>query len=366
MKKILILGLVFCVNCSNPVQFSFESLSEAELASLEENFDGGEGVNLNGVIYESFEITEVKTKIDILFVLDVSRSMRENLSKLGESMDSLLSRIRNFDWQMAFTTADHGDHMRVEGRVGEERWRDYKGSLPHFGRFMKLENHGNVLEQQILDKKTPSYNRIFRDTLTLNSTRNCNDGLPPYCQGGHEQPLRSLKAALERDENRGFFRKDADFIAIVITNEDERIEDPKRATTAQEVRDVFYSIHENRNKDFYGFGIIVESEDCYSRNNNGSTKGEYSKRVSELAEMTRGRNVSICQSDYGIALRGISSLIRERSFDRIQLREIPQEDSVQVLLSPQEEIDWVVRNRTIFFRKPLKPNTQVNVQYAPK
>jgi len=357
MKYILILSVI--LSCSNPTQFSYEPgaerLSSETDNTLNENENEDEDSELcldcsDGFVHEFFEFKEEETKLDILFVLDVSRSMRDNLSKLGESMDSLLSRINNFDWQMAFTTADHGDHTKVGGRVGEESWQDYRGDLPHFGQFMRLELRGELLGDQILKKNNPDFDKIFEDTLTSNSTKNCNDGLPPFCQGGHEQPLRSLKAALEREENQLFFRKNADLIIIVITNEDERVEDPRRATSAQEVKDVFYSLNRNKGKSMYGFGIIVNNEDCYIYHNNRMTRGEYSERVAELAQVTSGRNISICEEDYGNALRGVSNLIRKRSFDRVKLEKTPKEGTTQVSFTPRQDIEWVVRGETIFLK----------------
>ena len=373
MKYILILSVI--LSCSNPTQFSYEPgaerLSSETDNTLNENENEDEDSELcldcsDGFVHEFFEFKEEETKLDILFVLDVSRSMRDNLSKLGESMDSLLSRINNFDWQMAFTTADHGDHTKVGGRVGEESWQDYRGDLPHFGQFMRLELRGELLGDQILKKNNPDFDKIFEDTLTSNSTKNCNDGLPPFCQGGHEQPLRSLKAALEREENQLFFRKNADLIAIVITNEDERVEDPRKATSAQEVEDVFYSLNRNKGKSMYGFGIIVNDENCYSYHNNRATRGEYSERVAELAQVTSGRNISICEEDYGNALEGVSNLIRKRSFDRVKLEKTPKEGTTQVSFTPRQDIEWVVRGETIFFEKSLPPDTQIDVQYIPE
>ena len=312
---------------------------------------------------ETFHLNTRETPLDIVFVLDVSRSMRYHLKKLGQSMNSLLRHIQNFDWQMAFTTADHGDHTKIGGRVGEEDWRDYQGNLPYFGKFMPLEYQGQLAREYILQKTTPLHEVIFHDTLTLNNNRgrNCNKGLPPFCQGGHEQPLRALKSAFERKENKDFFNREGSIvIAFVVTNEDERVEDPDNATTAQEVVETFHS--KFTDKSFYGFGIIVQDSSCYKTNDRRSTRSEYSNKVGELAKITRGRNISICESDYGQALAGISHLIQERALDSIQLKKLPQK-IIDVSIQPQQNTQWTHNGRFVIFEPALQPGTSVTVQY---
>ena len=89
--------------------------------------------------------------------------------------------------------------------------------------------------------------------------------LPPGCQSLQEQPVKSLKAALGK--NQDFFREEADLIAIVISNSKERANDQDAATQPIEVIEQFQSIH-GLKKRFKVYGIIITEDDqeCLNQN----------------------------------------------------------------------------------------------------
>ena len=266
-------------------------------------------------------------------------------------------------FKLAITTADHGDHEKRNGKVGEQKWQNYNGDRPYFGKFMHLEHRGNLLDTNILTTRIPNYRTVFYDTLTLNSGQgDCNGELPPYCQGGHEQPLRSAKSALEREENQDFFRGEGETVFILVfTNEDERVEDPENATTGQDVKDTFESLYPDNN--LYGFGILVQDKSCYKNQRRANSRSEYSHRVAELAQVTLGRNISICRDDFGPAFAGISKLMKERVFDNVQLEQHPKEVT-QVSIEPLQNVDWKVKGRHILFDPALQPESKVTVHYT--
>lgn len=362
--KILYILLILClVHCSNNLRFDQQLPSDRFpdiLTSEQEDFvcEKEEGC----VVTETFLMDGSETAVDIVFVLDVSPSMKDNLKKLGSSMLDLLTYIQDFDWQMAFTTADHGDHKKMGEEIGHERWENYQGNQPHFGRFMQLEHRGHLLSDKILNNRNRSYDIIFYDTLTINSDNTCY--LPPFCQKAHEQPLRSLKAAIERDENRNFFRTNADLIAIIITNEDERIEDRENATTAVEVNQAFRAQFPNE-KNLYGFGILIQDRSCYQSQKRQSSKATYGNTVAELAQETHGVNISICSEDYGEAIKDISRIIRSRVLDNVYLTTaFPKSGSVNVEITPKQNIRWEVEGRHIVFRPALRLGSKVQVTYT--
>ena len=289
-------------------------------------------------------------------------------------MLDLLTHIQDFDWQMAFTTADHGDHKKIGGKLGQERWKDYQGDRPHFGKFMHLEHRGRLLSDKILSSHNQFYDTIFFDTLTINEDNPYF--LPPFYHGkhdghyrDHEQPLRALQAAIERTENRDFFRPNSDLIAIIITNEDERVEDQGNATTAAEVVQTFQSQF-SPEKNLYGFGMLIKDKDknCYrSQSQNRKYSAEYGQKVGELAQETYGANISICSNDYGKDLASISRIIRDRVLDNVYLTTaFPKNDSVQVEITPNQNTQWKVEGRHIVFQPALKLDSEVQVTYLPR
>ena len=364
--KFLYLWLILClVHCSD-VQFSSQSRFDSELASEQGNLDSFTCEDEDDcTITETFLMDKLETEVDILFVLDVSSSMKNNLKKLGSSMLDLLTHIQDFDWQMAFTTADHGDHTKIGGKVSEQRWEDYRGDQPHFGKFMNLEYRNRLLNDKVLNKQNQFYETIFYDTLTINNQNSCS--LSPFCQGDHEQPLRALKASIERDENGNFFRPNSDLITIIITNEDERVEDQQNATTADEVVQTFQSQFSSK-KNLYGFGILIQNQDsrCRQTQKRGHS-AEYGRKIAELAQKTNGKNISICSNDYGKAMKDVSRVIRDLVLDNVYLKTaFPNANSVDVQITPSQNVQWKVAGRHIIFKPALKLGSQVQVTYTPR
>ena len=362
MKFLISISILFLfLNCSSSTRFLGPDVSTDILAvknKLSDKDCTGEDCSSHT---ETFYLQGMTAIIKMLIVLDVSSSM--DLKKLANSAMSILNVLEPFDVQLAITTADHGDHEKRNGKVGEQKWQNYDGDRPYFGKFMRLEYRGELLDDTILTKQIPNYRTVFYDTLALNpGQKGCNGELPPYCQGGHEQPLRSAKSALEREENQDFFGGEGEIVFIlVLTNEDERVEDPENATTGQDVKDTFESLYPDNN--LYGFGMIVQDKSCYKNQRKANSRSEYSHRVAELAKVTLGRNINICENEFGPALAGISRLMKKSVFDNVQLQQHPKEVT-QISIEPLQNVDWKVKGRHILFSPALQPDSKLTVYYT--
>ena len=346
-----------------------------------------------------------KKRVDMLIVLDTSGSMEHHLGKLGNRVFSLLDSILDHDWQMAFTTADHGDHGITRMRSGrsisslpEARWQDHVNAPEApFGKLMQLEaapiqlkaselrrfaqqilekrssspslsliNNWKVeeLDQRILTPETPDYEGIFLSTVSHFPVKSCK--MQPFCQKGLEQPLRSLKSAMERVEvdNGELFRPDTDFVSLIIANEEERAEDPERATSAQEVVDTFNTFLKPLGKRFFAFNILILDEGCRDQEKKrGGTKTEtvsIGVEIGKLAGLTVGDsgNISICEEDYGPALENISAVIESFVEQSVDIEEPYVPGTLEVEFLDGELIAWKPSgNRLIFERRPSKDTT---------
>lgn len=323
--------------------------------------------NQPGYLTEYFEISP-RNELEILFVVDASVSMDDNLKKTGENLKSILSYIQDKNWRIAFTTADHGDHG--QNKITSERWENYDGDRPRFGKLMRLERKGTVLNQFILDRHTTEYERVFKDTLTRRYSSECE--LPPYCHGHNEQPLRSLKAAIERytvdTENGKFFQPDADTVVLILTDEDERRGDSQNATKAEKVIQTYEKVFKGQRKRLFGFSVSIQDKKCYDIEKEGfvlSSGADYGHIVGRLAELTGGHNVSLCSKNYGTALTGISKVTRSLVQSSLVLQKmfyIPK--TVKVSLSPsQPHISWKLSGRKVVFSGELKEGTKIAVSY---
>ena len=240
--------------------------------------------------------------LDILFVVDTSESMHKNLINFRKKFSGFLNYLAPLDWRIAITNADHG-----ETGFFLFNWGALKGKA------MKLERDGRVLDLKYLHPLVPDYHRVFLDSLSRhplgkykksggeNGPENvgyCE--LPPGCQSLQEQPIKSLMSALGK--NRRFFRKSADFIAIVISNSKERGEDQDLATQPLEVIKTFQTLHGSE-KRFKVYGIIITENDekCLKQNITQQflfPEGDFSEKIHHLSQITGGEVFSICSPNY--------------------------------------------------------------------
>ncbi len=320
-----------------------------------------------GYLTETFKISDRK-ELEILFVVDVSESMDDNLKNTGKNMLSLLSYIQDKNWRMAFTTADHGDHDQSKQGT-PDRWESYTGDDPRFGKFMRLERNGEVLQQFILNRDTPRYETVFQDTLTRQDPSDCER--PPFCQSHNEQPLRSLLSAVSRYKTdkkaRQFFKPGVDTVVIIATDEDERSEDFRRATTAEKVIQTYKNVFKGQGKRLFGFSISIQDEQCYREEKRAGlfgSKASYGHIVGRLAELTGGKNISLCSEDYGSVLAEISKITRAlmQSLTLSEMFYIPE--TVKVSLIPEQpNVSWKLYGRKLIFSEDIVPNTEVTVSY---
>ena len=363
--KIFTLCILFLCSCESRIEFLVER--DTECLSKKVN---GELVCVEQRT-ETFHINDLGNKnVDFLFVLDVSRSMTEDLTRLGQAFKPLISQIRDTNWRMFFTTADHGDHDYLsfgeEKQFSKQKWEDYAGEEPYFGQFMYLEYQGKKLNQQELSPSVSDYENVFKDTLTRLSEDGCS--LAPYCQGDMEQPLRVLNSALERWAKNGGptsigeqARKRDTVVSFIVTDEDERSEDPKSALEASEVVENFKKWFPK--KSFHSFALLVQDEACLEIQQKHSSDSVYGTRVSELAPLTQGKNISICEKNYGPALEGLSHLLRNLIQD-LQLEEEPLvKEEVTVDFVKGADKSWELKGKKLFFEEALQTGSEIQVSY---
>ena len=365
MKLLLLLSL-FCLlsSCHNETQFqNLNSVRTVLQDSLSSDDDDMER--------EDFVLREKKSLVDFLIVGDTSPSMYHRLSELGESLSDLLYVISDHDWQIAFTSADHGDHANPSSSFQED-WKDHIAeSQGRYGALMNLEHRGHILGVKILTPRTPNYKEVFLHTLSHGPDRDCN--LPPYCHSRLEQPLRSLKSAMERAvlDNSSLFRPQADFISIIIGNEEERAEDRQRATNAQEVAQTFNEIFGHLDKKFIAFNILIldpssDPTNCLNEEKKTSNVAQPAYSIAELAELTGGYNISLCSSDYGRELRSLSKYIKNSLENSIVLEKEPIPETVMVEFAEGPELRWKQYGRNILFENSGSGPVHVSVFYRPQ
>ena len=253
---------------------------------------------------------KVKNPVDILFVIDTSNSMHFYLNhgfkKRFKNFVSIINE--NLDWRMLFTNAKYSE---------SNFYSFFSGAMN--GEAMKLESRVSILDRYYLDNKVPYYGDVFRYTITRDPERiNMDDhgqpenecSYPPYCQSGSETPLRALKSSFSA--NKHLVRKEADFVAVVISNTDE---DPNNGFSPLETKEIikeFETVYGSKKRLIVMNLIILPGDKkCLQENDKQQFIFEESgmgERIADLSKKAGGGNFSICLKDYSVVANTIVHL----------------------------------------------------------
>lgn len=399
MKKVLYICIFygFLTGCGSALELKEDSSLFPSVLASSSDCNNAHCLSFKTERYEVNENTYIP--VDMVFILDVSRSMSDNLEKISLASSSLISYIEQLDWRITFTTADHGDSQyycakdKIETRVsstGQTRafcpkeyrifpqpsddWRSYRGTEPKFGKLMSLQNGKNILDQKILSSHSQNYTDIFRDTITRNSyEKDTPCSWPPYCQGDHEQPLRVLKSIIKRSSaypHQSFIRNSAVLMVFIMTDEKERAADPKNATTAVDVMNTFRTaFHRYPDKKIIVYGISITNPSCLGEQN--TLEADYSEQLSQLVDLTYGEPINICQNSYQSTFAEISKQVRWY-VSKVPLEFAPvvtQNTPIQVKIFTKHgslmQVRWKknTNDNSLAFEEILPPGTQVEVSY---
>ena len=391
--------LIYCgllIGCEAPVELKADPSLLPETLASSSICNEVHCLAFKTEIYRVNEMTY--TPVDIVFILDVSRSMEDNLEKISLASSSLTASIEHLDWQITFTTADHGDsqYQCTEGKTQTRKnnkgntqkfcprehrifpefadsWVHYTGTDPKFGNPMPIQDGRRILNQSRLNSSLPNYENIFRDTITRSSYEKQSPcQWPPFCQGDHEQPLRVLKSIIEqsKDLNQSPLRPPAVLAVFIATDEKERAADFKNATTAREVIDTFNTVFQDHpDKKMIVYGISILNPSCLEKQH--TVEADYSQQLNQLVSLTKGMSIDICQDSYQSAFSDISKRLRRYvsqiplEFTPVITQHIPISVKVFDTNGVPMQVKWErnFHDTSISFAEVLPPGTQVEVSY---
>jgi len=266
-----------------PNQSSQEELAHEEVAHEEE--------------IEAIEILEpelLSKKADLLFIIDNSRSMNRVLENLEQRFEFFLSSLdEDIDWRIGFIDSDVDEQL-----------------------LFNLEYRGRILNQKILTQDTNQFNQIFLDTLVRNEERPCD--YPPYCGSFREQPLKAFQQFLESNEIQDFSRKDALFVAIIITDNDET---PERDHSFVDSNSILNSLESSplETKKIVTYSLSVLYEQCARQIRSNQIiffkEGRFAVLADELSYQTGGSTFDLCSDSYEDLAVQINSLFNSVSVE---------------------------------------------------
>ena len=248
-----------------------------------------------------------KKKVDIVFVVDTSYSMIYHLEQVHQSFAGFLNELSPMSWRIAFTNADY-----------DPRGFDYYRRDLFKGRWINLEQNGQVLKDRVLHPGLRQSKEIFIDTLKRYKTGDVPEladqhlnpcDLPPYCQSQVRHPLYSLMTSVAINQHQ--FRKDADFIGIIFSNGDETF--PVSADFMQRLKNMLYK-KSDRQKSIriFSISIVPDDQDCLQKNQslpNNFGEPRYADSIFGIVKATKGYMISICSPDFSPLAKVIADVL---------------------------------------------------------
>ena len=302
--------------------------------------------NSNG--YFTFNSQGPGGMVDILFIDDNSASMEAEQAAVGSRFNSFTAELSALDWQVGITTTDCS-----------------AGPYGICGSLLDMDGNG-----PILTASTPNFLTAFQNTIQRPETFDPITGqsciLTGTCPSGNEQPLLASMTAMDKrnTDNAGFFRNGADLAIVILSDEDERSSGPLAATQAQEVINRFSAIWPTGKK-FISYGIIIQPGDAACLANQRSqfgSNGFYGTRAQDLADLTGGSTVSICEPDYSATLQQIGEDVTRLSRS-IDLPEVPIPGTVSIVYTPAHTSTFSVSGNRVTIDTPAPLGTTVEIFY---
>ena len=211
-------------------------------------------------------------KVDILFVMDNSRSMVEENKKIADNFSEFLNNLGALDYRIAVKTTDV--------------------ALSH-GSLLPIGDSKNIV--RYIDRTTPNALALLQQTLQVNSNGS-----------GEEAGLTSIQGFIDRIGLAGsyegsFYRSDAVFATVVITDSDEAMHNGYQSAEAY-LSDLELKLP---NKTYIHHSNIIMPGDTACL----ATGEGYGVTYFDLSNKTGGINLSICSPQYGNQLKDFATSI---------------------------------------------------------
>ena len=271
----------------------------------------------------AFSVNEDRP-IDVLFVIDNSRSMNKERKNLSEKIDGFLQKVEGFDWQIGVISTeienkeDLGEILR--GEVSEDN--DYKsGRLIFFDEDLYILHSGVKIQG------------LFEETMQT----------IPVDDKGDEQAIYATVLAIERaldGQREGeFFRPDAHLSIVVLSDENENSDggydnkgvlvDPDKIQYTPSDFLTFAKNFFGADKEILWHSIVIMSgdEECRQRTKEQRTAARYGRHYEELSRLTGGVIGSICSENYTNLLKDIGQTVKDLQ-DTISLECVPEDTNL--------------------------------------
>ncbi len=283
-------------------------------------------------------------KLDILVVIDNSRSMTKAQKDMAHKMDSFIEQLKEVDWQLSVTNTD----------VSSKRY-GMKGELIEF----------DETGLKVLKPYTPFRKEKFLHAIIRPETpRPCNTN----CPSSDERGLEAVFLAIEKSRNktRNLFRNGVEFTVVLLSNEDEGSNGlagtGRSLVTPEKVLRKFHKVFSQKTLQFHSLIVLPGDKRC--REEQGST-ANYGSFAFELSQKTNGLSKSICSKNYSKELEEIGKKPRN-PVKVFHLKKEPFLPSLKVTVQPQQEnSQFIIDGKKLIFEVAPPLNSKIIVSYRP-
>lgn len=265
--------------------------------------------------------------VDIIFVIDNSRSMHVEQTNIANQFDQFLDNIRYLDYRIAMMTVDISDSPNNRDRTYQD------------GHFIEFTRGQKYLSNA--DRSSAQHNeniRLFKSAVQRPESIECVEaGKANECPDD-ERAICALNKSLDISSQRDFFRKTSHLMVIILSDEDERSSEEYRRQQWQLNRVDYRLTGCDDSRNFYSrvaqriglhTGISVHAiiippgdERCLQEQDDELGKGYYGELYERFAEpsgsvlrefpyITPGQVLSICDRSFGSQLGRLSDYLQE-------------------------------------------------------
>ncbi len=325
-------------------------------------------------------------KIDIIFVIDNSRSMYKEQQNIAGQFDQFLDSISHLNYRVAVMTVDISDSPGNRKRYYQD------GKFIRMGkeRILYLENEDFA---DNYDYEHDENIEMFKEAIEREESLKClQDGERKECPDD-ERAICALNLSFDRSDQVDFFRPTGHLMIVILSDEDERssseyidaqrrLYDKDFSLTACDDPYTFYrNVAEkaSKHKSVSVHSIIIppDDDDCLDEQKDANGRGYYGEVYEMFAEPSRetrdkypfvldGQVISICKRNYGKQLGELSDYIAD--LQPIALPCIPHQVNHVRLRGrgsrSSSNLDYRVEGRTLIIEEkdvPLNSRIAVSV-----
>lgn len=226
-------------------------------------------------------------KVDILFVIDNSISMKYEQENMADRFNKFIKSIEGLDWQIGIITTDVSD--------------PYLASSD--GKLLKFESLNTFIIDSHMDRK--SVEKAFAETIQRKESGS-----------GYEQGILATSRFLERDQQRAnkLLRSDSALSVVIVSDADETPWNDsygkpvyQKMNKPLELVKYIESTWSGKKYQFHSIVVRNGDKECLDQSDNEGS-GDY---YIYLSNLTKGVVGSVCEKDYGSQLKFMGEKVQE-------------------------------------------------------